>query len=202
MEKRAMQSKCAFKAAAIFAMLVGCSGRPAAVAFPDFDPEQIGAKAVELCDRDGDGFISAEECKESKALEAAKSRIDSNGDDKLTADEIAGRIRSYGSQGAGLAPVQCTIVKGGRPVVGATVRYAPEPFMGDVVEPASGETFNDGSAAISIAEEHLPSPRHSGMRPGFYRVSVTLANGKPVEKLDAGAECAGDVLNIHQFQLP
>jgi hypothetical protein len=33
-------------------------------------------------------------------------------------------------------------------------------------------------------------------------VSVTLADGKPVEKLNAGAECAGDILNTHQFQLP
>ena len=86
--------------------------------------------------------------------------------------------------------------------MGATVKYTPESFMGDSVEPASGATFDDGTAVISIAEEHLPSPRHSGMRPGFYRVSVTLADGKPVEKLNAGAECAGDILNTHQFQLP
>ena len=63
------------KSTVVVALAIGCSGRPAAVDLPDFDPEQIGVNAVEFCDRDGDGFISAEESKESKSLEAAKSRV-------------------------------------------------------------------------------------------------------------------------------
>jgi hypothetical protein len=172
------------------------------VAVPDFDPAAIAATALELHDRNGDGRIDEGELKEVKSLQSAKSRLDKNGDGSLDASEIAARIQAYIDYRSALAPVDCTVTRGGRPVAGATVTYEPEAFMGESVVPATGTTNEAGQAVLSVSEEHLPSPRHSGVRPGFYRVRVKLADGTEVDKLDAGVECAGDMLSVHQVSLP
>lgn len=187
---------------AMTALLVGCTGGPKRVAVPQYAPEEIGSQAVELLDRDGDGLVSTEELQEAKSLESAMSRLDVNGDKKLDSQEIAKRIQAYIDYRSGLSPVDCTLIRGSRPIVGAKVTYEPEAFMGASVVPATGTTNADGNAVISVAEEHLPSPKHAGARPGFYRVRVTLADGTEVTQLNAGTECAGDMLNTHRFALP
>ena len=177
-------------------------GGPARVPVPDFDPETVAGKAVELYDRDADGLISAKELQEAKSLESAKKRLDKNGDDQLDAGEIAARIQEYIDFRTGLTAVDCTVTKHGRPVSGALVTYEPEPFMGEGIVPATGTTNADGQAVPSVGEEHLPSPRYSGVRPGFYRVRVKLADGSEVSDLNAGVECAGDMISSHRISLP
>jgi hypothetical protein len=189
------------RGAAIVAV-IGCSGKPARIPVPGYDPAAIGAQAVELLDRDGDGKISAAEREESKSLDSAMERLDSNGDGSLTAEEIAKRIQSYVDFKSGLVPAYCTILKGGRPVADAKVTYEPEPFMGDSLVPATGTTYTDGAASVSMSAEHLPSPRFEGVRPGFYRVRLTLPDGKEVTNLNAGVECAGGLINNHTIVLP
>ncbi len=190
-------------AAAVVVMAIfGCSDRPSRVAVPDYDPDQVATQAVKLFDKDGNGSLSADEWGASKSLESAISRVDSDGDKNLTRDEIAKRIQYYVEFRVGLAPVLCTIVQGGRPVAGAKVTYEPEAFMDEAAVPGEGVTDETGRTRISVAEEHLPSPAHAGVRPGFYRVRVTRSNGAEVTKLDAGVECAGDVMNTHVFTLP
>lgn len=187
---------------AILPVLIGCSSRPARVGVPAYDPNQIGVQAVELFDRDGDGSLSAEELRHVKSLESAIERVDANGDKKITSEEIAARIRHYQEHRAGLLSVYCTLTKGGRPLRGAKVTYEPEKFMGDTVEPAYGATDDSGRTLVSIAREHLPSPSVTGVRPGFYRIRVTLADGKDVSKLDAGVEAGSGLLNNHSFVVP
>lgn len=189
-------------AAASIVCVIGCSQGAARVAVPDYDPDQIGAKAIELFDADGDGALSKGERSKAKSLDSAASRLDADGDGRLTADEIAARIDEYVEFRVGLAPVMVTLQKGGRPVVNAVVTYEPEEFMGSEIVPGQGTTNEEGRTVISVGAEHLPSPRHSGVRPGFYRVRVQLADGSVPEKFDAGIECAGDVMNTHVFNLP
>jgi hypothetical protein len=184
------------------AALVGCARGPKPVAVPPYDPEEIGSQAIEQFDRDGDGLVSVEELQEAKSLESVMSRLDANGDKKLAAEEITKRIQGYIDYRTGLAPVECTLMRGSRPVAGAKVTYEPEAFMGGSVVQASGTTSAEGNAVVSVPEEHLPSPKHAGMQPGFYRVRVTLADGTEVTNFNAGAECAGDMLNTHRFTLP
>jgi hypothetical protein len=129
-------------------------------------------------------------------------RLDKDRDGKLTAAEIAARIEFYHEFRAGLLPVYCTLVRGGRPVEGARLTYEPEEFMGTGALPAYGTTNSQGSTEISMAEEHRPSSALTGVQPGFYRIRVTLADGTQVTNLDAGIECAGDVMNNHTFALP
>lgn len=194
-------SRCSLLAV-VASLSAGCMSGADRVPVPDFDPAGIGAKAVELCDRNGDSLISATEFEEAPSLAAAKSRLDKNGDDSLDAGEIAARIQAYIDYRSALTPVDCTVTKGGRPVAGATVTYEPEAFMGDGIVPATGTTNAEGKAVLSVSAEHLPSPRHSGVRPGFYRARVKLADGTEATKLNAGVECAGDMLSVHQVSLP
>lgn len=189
-------------AAAFVVSVVGCSKGPARVAVPDYDPGRIAAKAIELFDADGDGALTQDERSQARSLDSAMSRLDADRDGRLTVDEIAARINKYVEFRVGLAPVMCTIRKGGRPVVNAVVTYEPEEFMGSEVVPGEGTTDDTGRAVISVGEAHLPSPRHSGVRPGFYRVHVKLADGSVPESFNAGIECAGDVMNTHAFALP
>jgi hypothetical protein len=182
--------------------LLGCSGKPARVHVPDYDITTISQKAIELNDKDGDGVLSAEEVKAVKSLESGMSRLDADKDGKLTVDEVAQRIQRYVDYKVALTAVDCTLIRNGRPLAGANVTYEPESFMGDSVPPGSGKTGTEGMTTVSIATNLLPSPNHSGVKPGYYRVRVTLADGTEVTKLDAGVECAGDFQSSHRIVVP
>jgi hypothetical protein len=185
------------------AVLVGCSGgKPARVTLPDYDIPVISKKAIELNDKDGDGALSGEELDGVKSLKSGMSRLDADKDGKLTADEVAKRLQRYIDFKIGLAPVDCTVTKGGRPLAGATITYEPEEFMGDSLPPGTGTTGAEGITAISIAKDLLPTPNHSGVKPGFYRVKVKLADGTEASNLDAGVECAGDFQSSHRIIVP
>jgi hypothetical protein len=164
---------------------------------PAFDPDEIGAQAMELFDKDGDGALSPAECEIVPSLGGALKRLDTDGDGKISAQEIAARINFYHEFRAALVPTTCTLMQKGRAVVDAKVTYEPEEFMGPHALPAYGVTSDLGSAMISIGEEHRQSPAHRGAQPGFYRIRVTLANGEEVSDLQAGVECSGDQMNDH-----
>jgi EF hand len=184
----------------LIATLVGCNSRPARVPVPQFDVDEISKQALQLFDRNHDGQLSATEC--SKSLSSAMRRVDLDRDDQISADEIVKRLQFYEQYRAGLVPVFCTLTRGGRPVAGAKITYEPEQFMGQGRLPGFGTTDVGGNAVISVGAEHLPSPNHAGLQPGFYRVLVELSDGSKVANFDAGAECAGDVQNTHSFSLP
>jgi hypothetical protein len=175
-------------------VVVGCSGgKPARVTLPDYDVSAIGQKAIELHDKNGDGALSGEELDDVKSLKSGMSRLDSDKDGKLTADEIGKRVQRYIDFKIGLAPVDCTVTKGGRPLAGATITYEPEEFLGDSLPPGTGVTGAEGITSISIAKDLLPTPNHSGVKPGFYRVRVKFADG---------VECAGDFQSSHRIVVP
>lgn len=182
--------------------LVGCSGKPSRVDVPDFNPDEIGAQAIEQYDKDGDGKLSVEECQVVKSLGEALSRLDADGDGNLSSAEIAARIAFYHDFKAALVPAYCTVKQKGRPVADAKVTYEPEDFMGPYAIPAYGLTGSGGSTMISIDEEHRQSPAHRGAQPGFYRIRITLANGNEVTDLNAGTECSGDLMNNYTVVLP
>ena len=181
---------------------IGCTSRPNRIEVPSFDPDEVAARALAQLDSNSDGSLSREEIAPAKSFESSMSRLDKDGDGKLSAEEIAARIEHYIAFRAGLVPVYATLSQRGRPLVGATVTYEPEKFMGDSIVPATGVTDSRGAAVVSVAAEHLPSPRHSGARPGFYMIRVTMPDGTQATKLDAGVECAGDLMNTHTFAIP
>lgn len=181
----------------LIAGMISCSRGPSRVEVPAFDADEIGAQAIREFDKDGDGSLSADECEMVPSLGGSLKRLDTNGDGKISVQEIAARINFYHEFRAALVPTTCTLTQKGLPIVDAKVTYEPEKFMGPHALPAFGVTSDLGRALMSIDEEHRQSPAHRGAQPGFYRVRVTLANGKEMADLNAGVECSGDQMNDH-----
>jgi len=112
---------------------------------------------------------------------AAASSIDGDGDGALTGDEIAARIKTWLDSGLGMTMYGCQVSLDGKPLDGATVTLEPEPFLGDVLHPASGVTDAGGIAQLSVAEQHRPKPTLLGVTSGFYSIRVTRdGSGTPI----------------------
>lgn len=158
--------------------LAGCSSGPSKIEAPSFDPSSSAAQAMELYDKDGDGFIAGAELDATPGIKAAMATIDGDKDGKVTADEIAARVEAWEKRGVGQMDCSGLVTLDGRPLVGATVTFDPEPIFGDVLQPAIGVT-SDGVVTPSVPKEkRVPADAPPGMRVGLYRVRVSkLANG-------------------------
>jgi hypothetical protein len=151
----------------------GCSSGPSAIEAPDFDPDGAAEQAMELFDKDGDGFIAGAELDATPGIKAAMKTIDGNSDGKVAADEIVARIEAWETRGLGLMDCACKITLDGRPLDGATVTFEPEPFLSDVSMEAVGNV-SGGVASLTIPKEkRVPADAPAGMRVGLYRVRVS-----------------------------
>src|SRR6266481_3921606 len=59
---------------------------------PSVNPNKAADKAIELCDKDGNGQLSASELAACPGLLAALANYDTSGDKQLSRDEIAARL--------------------------------------------------------------------------------------------------------------
>ena len=64
----------------------------------------------------------------------------------------------------------------GKPLADAQVEFAPEPFLGPSVHPATAVTGADGEASVSMAPEHLSDPRYAGVACGWYKIRVSSSS--------------------------
>ena len=153
---------------ALSAMLVGCSGKPSRIAAPTWDPAVMADRAIADLDQDADGKLSAAELASAPGLQYNAKQIDADGDGHLSRDEIFARIEHYQKMGVGLTPFTCTVLLNNRPLVGAKVRLAPEPFLGDIVEPREATSAEGGS--VKFAAEGI---NMSVVPVCMYRVEIT-----------------------------
>jgi hypothetical protein len=153
-------------------LLTGCTGRPDRVEQPDY-PLGAGAAAVDAYDTDGDGAIGGAELDHAPALRASLKQADADGDGLLTAAEIDKRIQSWRDSKIAEMTVMCEVLLDGSPLADVHVEFEPEPFLGSNLEPASTTTGEDGTAAVSMAAEHLSDPRYAGVACGWYKIRVT-----------------------------
>ena len=71
-------------------------------------------------------------------------------------------------------------------MVGAEVTLDPEDFLADIIEPASGETDEYGTARPSIPlDEEILARGTYGYRSGVYRLRVSKKNAKGDELMPA-----------------
>lgn len=155
------------------ATLAGCGG-PARVVQPRIDPAAAAARALEAYDSDRDGRIAGDELAASPALASALPRLDTSGDGGVSAEEIAARIAAWKAMRTGLASIRCHVTLDGRPLSGATVSLVPEPFLGDHVRPAAGQTNQFGDAAPTVADADKPDPTlPGGVHFGLYSVTIS-----------------------------
>lgn len=156
----------AFAAVCLIASTSGCGG-PARVDAPEFDSAAAAAEAMSLYDEDGDGQLDKKELKNTAALLNAIDEIDEDKSGTISEEEIKARVDYFVQGRDGRISIACRVVKGGSPVRGATVTFDPEPFMGNMIEPATGLTNDSGMASVHINDDL------GNIQPGFYKVRIS-----------------------------
>lgn len=178
-------------------LVSGCSRQPAAITAPAIDPEEAASQALRLYDSDASGAIEGHEFANCPSLAYALDHgADSNGDRKLTTDEIAARIRQWTSGGVNMAYVPLILSYKGRPLPNAFVTLTPEDFLGDGFLVARGITDSAGQANVSHLDDDLPKQNRGlgAIYCGYYRMQVQ----HPQIKLP-DAYTSGDGLGIEVF---
>jgi hypothetical protein len=160
--------------------MVSCSQGPAAVSIPKWNPEGFATAVLGRLDKSGDGKVDQRELVEAPGLAFGARIIDKNGDGALDRDELTERFAKYRASRVGLMPKDVRITYNGQPLAGAEVRFVPEFFLRDLIEPATGMTRGDGVVRPSIPEQRTPL-----VRVGYYRVEVTSPNRQLPAKFNA-----------------
>jgi hypothetical protein len=166
----------------LLSFVSGCGGSGSSSIAP-LGPENA-QEAMEAYDKDGSGFLSAEELKQSPPLLASATRIDTDHDGAISLAELTTRMEGVAA-GALYIGLSVRITENGRPVEGTTLTLIPEPFMGDACPTYSGTSGPGGYCPVeSDGAELLGAPA------GWYRAEVTKPGvGTPVVK---GLEIASD----------
>jgi hypothetical protein len=160
------------------ALVAGCSGGPSRIEPPSIDADDAAAEAMTLYDKNGDGAIADSELDAAPALKASMATLDKNADKKVQEDEIVQRIEAWQETGTGIVSLTCAVTLNGRPLEGAMVRFEPEPFLGEGLKAAEGETSPIGNTVVSIPKEQRPAPdAPPGVQLGFYKVRITKQVG-------------------------
>ncbi len=144
------------------------------VPLPKIDPRAAAAEALRIYDTNSDGSLEASELAACPAMLGALERYDKDGNHQISQEEIVLRLENVYSKSVGLLEVQCTLTRKGQPLSGATVRFIPEPFLGDDIQTAVATTDASGLAIPSIPADQLPARLRNAsmMQVGLYRVEI------------------------------
>jgi hypothetical protein len=145
------------------------------------DPEAAASQALAEYDANKDGALSDDELDKCPGLKAARRWLDTNKDRRLSAEEIATRVRDYQNDKAGLLPLVIQFTLDGQPLKEADVTLVPESFMGAGVKPAQGKT-NAGGACVEFRTEGAAYP---GIHPGVFRIVVSKKDASGQETIPA-----------------
>jgi hypothetical protein len=164
----------------MLAFAVSCSRGPAPIKQPSISASSAGKLAMEQYDKDGDGKVAGAELEAAPALKAAIKNLDTDGDGGVSAAEVSARVNAWKGMETSLVSVPCKVTLDGEPLVGATVTFEPESFLGDDVKHAIGTTTPYGMAAPSVPAEERADPKSpSGAYFGLYKVRISkMVGGK------------------------
>ncbi|MBA4187098.1 MAG: hypothetical protein C0467_03685 [Planctomycetaceae bacterium] len=149
--------------------LAGCSGGPdlSPVATRSYDSESMAKAAIQQFDKNTNGTLELAELDSCPGLKATFTHIDTNNDNKLTAEELKARFEGYRTAGAVGYTLRVTL--DGIPLPDATATLTPESFMNGAISEVTGKTTADGTLSkYSVDGRELP-----GLPSGVYRVTVT-----------------------------
>ena len=94
--------------------------------------------------------------------------------------ELQDRLQLYKDLRTGLISLGLQITLSGRPLPGAEVVLTPEPFVAEVVQPASGTTDRYGMVYPTSDTAEVP-----GIQPGFYRIEIKSPHIKSEKAMQA-----------------
>jgi hypothetical protein len=157
------------------AFAAGCKDKNGRVLPPAYNGS-AGAEACAAYDTDKDGAIRGPELDRVPGIRAAIKQVDSNGDGRVTAEEIDGRVAKWLEVRIGEMPVRCRVMLDGTPLPDATVVFEPEPFLGTNVPSASGTTSSTGIAGMTMPADRLADAKFPGVACGWYKIRVTSKN--------------------------
>lgn len=187
----------------MIALIAGCSGAPAGVDAPSWDPSGLADEILAELDKNTDAALSEEELAGAPGLAAGLRYIDTDKDGQASRAELEARFETYRTSRVGLRSPAYSVTYKGRPVSGATVDFLPEPWLAEIIEPAHGQTDEFGHVSPQAEGADLP-----GMRVGYYRVKVTSQKTKIPEKyasdstpLGAEASLADDASSYGSVEL-
>jgi EF hand domain-containing protein len=172
---------CMFGVVCLCLLYTGCSsGQQSRLDAPGIDADAAGKQAIALYDANHDGVISGDELNKCPGIKSALKRFDTNGDGKVTAENIAGRIKKWQESKLAVISAVVTVTLDDNPLGDATVTFEPEPFLGPNVAKVSGKTTDRGVVVLQIDPRTKP-----GMNPGIYKVRISKqVNGQ--ETIPAG----------------
>jgi hypothetical protein len=153
----------------------GCSRGPGRVKPPYVNPDSAAAAAIELYDTNKDGSLDESELARCPAMLEGKKSYDTDGNGKISREEIAARIAEIRKNGVGLTFLMCNVKVNGQSLEGATIDFEPEPYLGDQIKSAHGVTNKTGMAQMAIRAEELPSDQQDlkAIHYGTYKVRIT-----------------------------
>jgi hypothetical protein len=171
-----------FAVIALLATVEGCGGNSG-----DGDSINPGAaadQAIEQFDKDGSGSLNESELAASPGLLAARASYDKDANQEISHDELEEGLASTSSKATSWATAYFRIMQGARPLAGATIRFVPEPFLGESLHEATGTTDNQGRVSPAVADDKLPAKMKGlqVMQPGIYRVEVDHPSVKKPHK--------------------
>ncbi|TWU26089.1 EF-hand domain-containing protein [Bythopirellula polymerisocia] len=175
--------------------ILGCYGRPGAVEVPHIDADSAAEDALSKYDTNGDSKLSKDELKNCPSLLSAIGSFDKNNDKSIDKEELTDRLAMWTNSGLGVSNLACRVFFKGRPLSGANVELIPEDFLHDVVKPAKGVTQDSGSAQLGIDSAFLPDDlkRLKGVHQGLYRVVITHPDIEIPSKYNADTELGLEV---------
>ena len=180
----------------LFSLACGCSGRPPALSPPGINPSYAADEAIALYDQDGSDDLSEEELRACPGMLVALETYDTNGDGKISREEIEARLQKFVESKVALTQLVAVVRLGKRPLSGATVRFVPEAFLGDSIKPATGVTGKSGGAMMDVADSDLPSNQAGlvGIQFGTYRVEITHPEESIPSRYNTNTELGYDTL--------
>jgi hypothetical protein len=166
------RSRFAVSAVAVLLAAAGCGpARPARIPAPPLDPAAVAGAAL-----GGAGPLAAVDLAKVPALAAALPLLDTDGDKKLSRDELVAWLTEVRDSKVAITSLAVEVKHKGRALQNAEVRFVPEAFMTSV-KPAEGTTDDSGMTMVSI-----PGSEYPGVNCGLYRVEITGQgnDGKPL----------------------
>ncbi len=148
-------------------LVSGCSRGPARTQAPSWRPSRFADAVIDKLDANENRALEGEELAAAPGLAAGARFIDANSDKRLSREELEDRFELYRDMRIGLMPKMFRITYNGRPLTGADVRFVPEFFLEDVLEPAHGTTD-----AMGVVQPGIENEKLAAMRVGYYRVEV------------------------------